>query len=285
MYIKYFFALLTFHSIFTAPKRHQKPVPKHESTELLEDLLTPRDTAIGINEEEAKKIENVSSTAARLENDETLTKKIEALEELRKAGWDSCTDNEPIILKPLAFPTLLSRITAIPKEWWNTYIDEPNRIEHALRYIGTRTYTILLAKLARGEFDVFIQDLNHANADEGHRWIDESLNQAVKDEKESIVRKIMKSAIRYKKALPATTRSNISTFLNVCAEKKRKAHIADSEDYAQDMTSLAEIIREADIEEPKHPEITIESIETCTQSAVNAVTQHATGGYLPRRSS
>ncbi len=238
--------------------------------------------------EEMQKIESVQHFKDQFEQTEMTEKKIaelhKKLKESREAGWDTLTPEDEIpSTKPVPpAATILTQLTEIPQHLWEKYVTNPNRIEHFLRFSGMKTYLILLQKLKEHEFNEFIKDLNANNADEGNRWIDAGLNEAVEDNREETTRQIMLAAKPYKTAVPITTRQKVVAFLTLCADKKRKALTADNEDYATDMAKLASIIQEADIDNPKQPIISKEDLERSSHQAALTLTQQATAGYLPR---
>lgn len=238
--------------------------------------------------EEIEKITSVQHFKDQFEQTEMAEKKIaelhKKLKESREAGWDTLTPEDEIpSTKPVPpAATVLTQLTEIPQHLWEKYVTNPNRIEHFLRFSGMKTYLILLQKLKENEFTLFIKDLNTNNAEEGNRWIDEALNQAIEDNREETTRKMMAAANPYKRALPITTRQKVVAFLTLCADKKRKSLAADLEDYATDIATLANIIQEADIDNPKQPIISKEDLERSSHQAALTLTQQATAGYLPR---
>ena len=261
--------------------------PKPEIDEL-RSINNPENTRPFFSPDEIEKITSVQHFKDQFEQTEMTEKKIaelhKKLKESREAGWDTLTPEDEVpSTKPVPpAPTLLTQLTEIPQQLWESYVTNPNRIEHFLRFSGMKTYFILLQKLKENEFTLFIKDLNTSNAGEGNRWIDEALNQAIEDNREETTRKMMAAANPYKKALPITTRQKVVAFLITCADKKRKALAADNEDYATDIHQLARIIQEADPESLELLEIPKEHLEDSAHQAALTLTRNATAGYLPK---
>ncbi len=283
-----FFITLNILSCTACSASSSKQPRRKEIKDELRLIHNPENTHPSFSAEDIKTIASVQQFQEQLEQTEMTEKAIanlhERLKHERTAGWDTLTPEDEVpSTKPMPpAPTFLTMLQKIPLDFWEKHVTNPNRIEYVLHFSGVKTYIILLQKLKENGFHPFIQDLNTNNAGEGNRWIDEALNQAIKDKREDIVRKIILAARAYKEALPKTTLLNVVYFLNHCADKKRKALAADNEDYASDIHQLARIIQQADPDNLESLEIPKEYLEQSAHQAALTLTQSATAGYLPK---